>query len=229
MLQVLLSGLFLALHFGFWITSLSHTSIASAVLFANLQIVFVVVLSAVFLREKIQRGAAIGVALALLGSVIIGGGDLMGGRLVGDLMALAGGLFFAIHLLIGRHVRSEVDLWPYTTVVSLAAAGALALAVAGSSQEFGGYPAADYGLFVLMALLPGLGGHGVINWALKYLKAPVVAVAVLGESVGASILGYLIFHEALAWFQVAGGLVVLAGLWLAVSREAASFSGTATQ
>ena len=78
----------------------------------------------------------------------------------------------------------------------------------------------DYICFLLMAVLPGIGGHGILNWALKYIKAPVVAISVLGESVGASILGYLILHESLAWFQLLGGAMVLSGIYWAVRSEA---------
>jgi drug/metabolite transporter (DMT)-like permease len=62
------------------------------------------------------------------------------------------------------------------------------------------------------------------NWALKYVKAPVVSVSVLGESVGARILGYFIFNEALSGNQLCGGALILIGIYLAVSNEARSAS-----
>lgn len=220
--KVGLAGLFLALHFGFWITSLSYTSIASSVLFTNLQVIFVIMFSALFLNERVKPGAGLGVVIALAGSVVIGGGDLFSGRLWGDLLALASGLFFAIHLLIGRRIRDEVDIWPYTVVVSGMAAVFLAVAVTSSGRPFLGYPALDYILFLLMALIPGIGGHGILNWALKYVKAPLVAISILGESVGAATLGYLLLHESLAWFQVLGGALVLFGIYWAIRRESTS-------
>lgn len=61
-----------------------------------------------------------------------------------------------------------------------------------------------------------------MNWALKFVKAPVVAVSILGESVGASILGYLVFQEQLLWFQLLGGGLIMVGIYLAVSQEAKS-------
>lgn len=217
-----LAGLFLAAHFGFWITSLSYTSVASSVLFTNLQVIFVIIFSALFLNERIERRAMIGVAVALAGSAVIGGGDLFNGRLGGDLLALVSGFLFAGYLMIGRSIRAEVAIWPYTVVISGIAAAVLALAVAVSGQSFSGYPGLDYLWFLLMALLPGIGGHGILNWALKYVKAPVVAISILGESVGASVLGYILLHESLAWFQLLGGAMVLFGIYWAVSREATS-------
>ena len=62
-------------------------------------------------------------------------------------------------------------------------------------------------------------GHASLNWALKYVKAPIVSVSVLGESVGASLLAFLIFREALAWYQMVGGLFILMGIYVAATRE----------
>jgi len=220
--RVALSGLFLALHFGFWITSLSYTSVASSVLFTNLQVVFVIILSALLLKEKIRPGAALGVAVALIGSAVIGGGDISRGRLGGDLLALASGLFFAAYLLVGRRVRDEVEIWPYTTVVSGVSALLLALAAVKSGHPLLGYAPREYALFFFMALVPGIGGHAMLNWALKYVKAPLISVSILGESVGASLLAYLLLNESLAWFQLLGGALVILGISWAVSRETTS-------
>jgi drug/metabolite transporter (DMT)-like permease len=217
-----LAGLFLAAHFGFWITSLSYTSVASAVLFTNLQVIFVIIFSRLFLNERINPRAMIGVAVALAGSAVIGGGDLFNGRLWGDVLALISGFLFAVYLMIGRSIRSEVAIWPYTVVISGIAGVFLAVAVALTGQPFAGYPKLDYLWFLLMALLPGIGGHGILNWAIKYVKAPMVAISILGESVGASILGYILLHENLAWFQLLGGAMVLFGIYWAVSHEATS-------
>ncbi len=217
-----IAGLFLALHFAFWITSLSYTTVASSVLFTNLQVIFVIIFSALFRKERVTSRALAGVVLALAGSVVIGGGDLLGGRLMGDILALISGVMFAVYLMIGRSLRERVEIWPYTVVISGMAGVFLAMAVVAGGLPFGGYPPTDYIWLLLMALLPGIGGHGILNWALKYIKAPVVAISVLGESVGASILGYLILHESLAWFQLLGGAMVLSGIYWAVRSEATS-------
>lgn len=212
------AGLFLALHFSFWFTSLSCTSIASSVLFTNLQVVFVWLFSVLLLHETIHRGAALGILLALTGSFLIAGGDWQhGGHLAGDLISLASGFFVAFYFLIGRKARAVIEIWPYTVVVSFSAAFFLGLAVIVSGTPFVGISAADYGLFLLMAIIPGIGGHGMFNLALKYVKAPIVSVAVLGESIGASLLGYLIFQESLSLYQSVGGALILAGLCLALT------------
>ena len=216
---ILASGVFLALHLGLWITSLSHTSISSSVLFTNLQVIFVLLLSAWLLKERVNRWVQGGIGLALLGSLLIMQGDLQSGRLLGDMLALLSGLFIALYFLIGRDVRSRVDVWTYTSIAAAAAAVVLLVACQCLGLNLTGYPRLDWLLFLLQAAVPGIIGHATLNWALKYVKAPVVSVSVLGESVGASILAYLIFGEALAWYQLAGGFLILSGIYIAATRE----------
>lgn len=216
-----ISGFFLALHFGFWITSLSYTSISSSVLFTNLQVLFVLVFSFLFLQERLRSIAVAGVIAALAGSMVIAGGDFRSGRLLGDMLALASGLFIAIYYLIGRRLRSRVPAWTYTSLVSMAAAVVLLAACLGSGLELAGYSRQDWILFISLAAVPGIAGHGAMNWSLKHLKAPLVSVSILGESVGASILAYFIFGESLAWYQGVGGIMILAGIYVAASREVA--------
>lgn len=219
LLYIMGSGVFLALHLGFWITSLSYTSVSSSVLFTNLQVIFVLIFSALFLHEKVNRRVTGGILTALAGSVLIVNGDLQSGKLLGDMLALLSGFFVAIYFLIGRNVRPRVDVWTYTALAAGAAAVVLLPACKIFGLKFGGYPGLDWLWFLLQALGPGIGGHAILNWALKYMKAPVVSVSVLGESVGASILAFFIFHEYLLWYQIIGGIFILTGIYIAAVNE----------
>ena len=219
---ILGSGLFLALHLGFWITSLGYTSISSSVLFTNLQVIFVLVLSAMLLKEKVNRWVSGGILTALLGSILIVQGDLQTGRLLGDMLALLSGLFVACYFLIGRKVRVRVDVWTYTALAAGTAAVVLLIACLAAGYSLTGYSRLDWLLFLLQAAGPGIIGHASLNWALKYVKAPIVSVSVLGESVGASLLAFLIFKEALAWYQLVGGLFILSGIYIAATHEKAT-------
>lgn len=213
------AGIFLALHFSFWITSLCYTSISSSVLFTNLQVIFVLVFSILFLHEKINGWIIGGILTALAGCSLIAQGDLANGKILGDALALASGLFVAIYFIIGRQVRTRVGVWTYTSLVSMAAAVVLLPASAAMGLNLTNYPGQDWLLFFLLALGPGIAGHGILNWALKYVKAPIVAVSILGESVGASIMAWILFKELLLWYQIIGGLLILCGIYLAAAHE----------
>jgi len=216
---IVLSGVFLALHLGFWISSLSYTSISSSVLFTNLQVIFVLILSAWLLKERVNGWVYGGIFTALLGSILIVQGDIASGRFLGDMLALLSGLFVAIYFLIGRKVRVRVDVWVYTSVVSAVAAVVLLVGIKGAGLSLTGYPKLDWLLFLIQAAGPGIIGHATINWALKYVKAPIVSVSILGESVGATLLAFIIFQEALAWYQLLGGLFILSGIYIAATHE----------
>jgi drug/metabolite transporter (DMT)-like permease len=219
---ILVSGVFLALHLGFWITSLSYTSISSSVLFTNLQVIFVLVLSALLLKERVNCWVSAGILTALLGSILIVQGDLQSGRLLGDMLALLSGLFVACYFLIGRKVRARVDVWTYTALAAGSAAVAILAGCLVAGHGLTGYSWLDWFLFLLQAAGPGIIGHASLNWALKFVKAPIVSVSILGESVGATLLAFLIFQEALAWYQLAGGFFILVGIYVAAAREKAS-------
>jgi len=157
--------------------------------------------------------------LAITGSALIAGGDLASGHFFGDMLALASGLFVAIYFIVGRQVRSRVDVWPYTSAVSAVAMLILLPVAVLFDLPITGYEMREWLLFFLLALGPGIAGHGILNWALKYVKAPVVSVSILGESVGASILAYIFFRELLLWYQIIGGIFILLGIYAAVTNE----------
>lgn len=213
------AGFFLALHFGFWITSLDYTSISSSVLFTNLQVIFVLLFSIFILKEALHFSVILSIIVAVCGSVLIAYGDLQHGKFIGDMLALASGLFIAVYFIIGRGVRTRVDALTYTSITSFVASIVLFIGCVAFGLEFTGYRNIDWLLFFLLALVSGVGGHAILNWALKYVKAPLVAVSILGESVGASILAYLIFREYLIWYQMIGGLFILVGIYMAVVFE----------
>jgi len=210
------SGIFLALHFAVWITSLAYTSVASSTVLVTMQPLFVVAGSHLFLQERISRRAFLGAGLALAGSVLIGISDFRIGGLAlwGDILAFSGAAFVAGYVLIGRSLRNRLSVTTYTFLVYGVASLCLLVFNLAGSQRFYPYPATDWVWFLALAVVPTLLGHNVFNWALRYVKAAVVSVSVLGEPVGASVLAYLIFHEVPTVLQLAGGGVILAGLYI---------------
>jgi len=85
-------------------------------------------------------------------------------------------------------------------------------------KSFGGYSSSTYLFMFLIALIPQLIGHTTFNWALKYLPASMVAIATLGEPIGSSILAYFILHEGLTLWKMIGGVLILAGIVIALRR-----------
>lgn len=217
----LLSGLFLALHFLFWISSLKYTSVASSVVLVSTNPIFVGLGTRFILRERLGRLLIWGIAASVVGGLLIGYNDLQFGReeFLGDLLALAGALWASAYFLVGRHVRQRVGLLNYIFVVYGLAAAVLLIVVLATCQPLFGYPQQAYLFLFLLALGPQILGHSSLNWVLKYTSAATVAVATLGEPVGSTVLAYLILGEGLTPLKVLGGLLILAGIYLASRVE----------
>jgi drug/metabolite transporter (DMT)-like permease len=213
-LLMLLSGCCLALHFATWIASLSYTSISSSAVLVSTVPIFGLALSAIFLGEKAGISTAVAILIALAGAAVIGTGDYdpTGGRLVGDLLALAGAFFAAAYLLIGRRLRSQRSLVTYLAwVYGSSACFLLVMALLGGAS-LGPYPAVSYLWLFLMALGPSVIGHSLLNYAVRHVRAYVVNTTGLVEPVLATLYAFLIFGERPGWHLVAGGALVAAGL-----------------
>ncbi len=228
----LLSGGFLAIHFATWISSLSYTTIASSVVLVSTVPLWVAFLSPFTIKEPMTRPVFLGMVLALLGGVIVGMSDTCSwevGRLVcpllsefvqgkaflGDLLALVGAITAAGYLLIGRGLRARVSLISYVFVVYGMAAICLVVVMLLAGGKPFGYPPVTYIWFFLLALVPQLIGHSTYNWALGYLSAAYVSIALLGEPIGSTILAYFLLHETPTVFKLAGALLILAGIYTA--------------
>ncbi len=215
------SGLFLSLHFMFWIGSLKYTSVASSVVLVTTYPIFVGIGSRFFLKERMELYLVFGIILSVLGSGLISYGDMAISReaLMGDGLALLGAIAVSGYFLVGRKMRKSHDLLSYIFPVYSAAGFLLVIFSLLSQKNFFGYSWTTYLLFLLLALIPQLIGHTTINWALKYLPASMVGVTYLGEPVGSSILAYFILNEELTSWKVFGGILILAGILIALKKK----------
>jgi drug/metabolite transporter (DMT)-like permease len=219
LLLALAAGGLLAVHFAGWISSLEHTSVASSVVLVTATPLMVAVASRVLFKEPLARRVLAGIGLGLAGSLAIAWGDLgRGGReeLLGDGLALLGAVAMTGYLLIGRRLRATVPVLPYLTVVYATAAALLLAAAGASGAALAGYNGKTYTFLVLIALAPQVVGHSLLNWALARVTATVVSVSVMAEPVASTLLAYLILHETPPVTSLAGGAVILAGIYLAL-------------
>jgi drug/metabolite transporter (DMT)-like permease len=216
LLLLLLAGLFLALHFILWISSLSLTGVTSSVVFVTTSPLFVALFTILVLRERVSRIFWCGLGLAILGGVTIGGNDVIGGgaRWKGDLLALGGAVAIAGYFLVGSRLRRRLSLIGYVFPVYTCAAIILFIAALASGVSLAGYGWKSYLYCFLMAFVCQILGHSLFNWALKHLAATVVTIAVLGEPVGASILAVVLLHETPGLTEILGGACILFGIFL---------------
>ena len=218
----ILSGIFLALHFAFWISSLDYTSVMSSVVFVSTNPLFVGIASVLVLRESLRRGTLAGIVVAAIGGAIIGITDLGSAgaeSIQGDLLALAGAVTVSGYLLIGRRLRKQMSLIAYIGLVySTAAIVLLALAFVMRASLFG-YSWQAYLLVALLAAGPQLIGHSSYNWALKYLSATFITVTLLAEPIGATVLAIPLLGQKPEPIKWLGGALILVGIYLAAREE----------
>ena len=218
-----LAGVFLAVHFAAWIASLAYTSVAASTVLVTTNPIWIAAASWLLFRERPGAGLVMGIILALAGSVAIfaaGATRFSGGNpLLGDSLALIGSVMVSGYLLIGRRLRRRLSLLAYIWLVYSAAAVVLLAAVIVTSSPMLGFSAAAYLVLLALAIGPQLGGHTAFNWALRYLSPAFIAIAILGEPVGAAFLAFLIFGERVGPLELAGFVLLLVGIYGAARSE----------
>lgn len=227
-----LAGIFLAIHFAAWITSLEYTTVASSVVLVTTTPLWVALLAPFTVKEPLTKPVLVGMALALAGGLVVGASDVCdwnAGRLVcpsgsaflqqgaflGDLLALLGAWAAAGYLLIGRRLRGGISLIGYIFIVYGMAAVALVGVTVLAGEKFFGYPPQAYLWFFLLALFPQLIGHSSFNWALGYLSAAYVSISLLGEPIGSTILAYFLLDETPTLMKIFGAILILTGIYIA--------------
>ena len=216
------SGIFLALHFAFWISSLDYTSVMSSVVFVSANPLFVGLASLIVFRERLGRATVIGVMVAVIGGVLIGYADLgrSGGQsFKGDMLALLGAVAVSGYLLIGRGLRKRMTLTLYVGITYTTAAVVLLAVVLLTATRFSGYPPAAWLWIAALAAGPQLLGHSAYNWALKWVSATLVTVTLLAEPVGATLFAVLVLAQVPSPLRIAGGALILSGIALAARAE----------
>ena len=216
---LVVSAVALAAHFAFWVESVQRTSILASVVLVTMQPLFVAIGAWLFLRERPTRAVATGIALGVVGAALLVGPGAVdagtrAGAFGGNVFALAGGVMSSVYPVIGRGARRRLSTATYGAVVYGIAAVLLVGLALGTGTPLGGQPGTAYVFIVLLALVPQLIGHNALNWALGSLPAAVVAVAILGEPVGAALIAALLLDERPTLLEGVGGAVVLAGVYV---------------
>ncbi len=212
---VLLAGLFLAGHFALWIESLKHTTVVSSVVLVAMNPLFVTLAAPFLLKEPLNWQTGGAVLLGFSGVLLIAGPTLKSTPLTtGNILALGGALCAAGYVIIGRKLRPRLSLINYVYPVYTTTAIILLLTTILNRIPITGYQPKVYLLIFLLALGPQVLGHTTFNWALKFLPAPVVAMSILGEPVGTTVLSWLLLHQPPTRAEIAGGLLIAAGIYL---------------
>jgi drug/metabolite transporter (DMT)-like permease len=218
---VALSGVLLAIHFGSWIASLSFTSTAASVALVCTNPIFAALFGQL-LGDRVTPRELLGMAIAAAGCAVLAQGDWQAGgdALVGDALALLGAASSAAYLVVGRRLRTAVPLLPYLGAVNAIAAIALATCALALGAPLTALPAQSYAACAGAAVVWSFIGHSLLNAAVRVTPAHVVALVMLGEPIGSSLITWAAFGEQPPLHAVVGGAVVLGGIAIGFARRA---------
>ena len=170
-------------------------------------------------RDRPERRLWIGLAVAATGLALIGGTDLMRGmdNLAGDGAALLGMAAIAGYFLVCRSLGDDFDLLAFSGLAC--AVGAATLLITASLVGIPIAAASGEAMLwiTLSALLPQLVGHNLLTWALRHATPSQVAMAVVGEPVGATFIGWLWLGERVGVIEALGCGLTLAAVAVVVT------------
>ncbi len=210
------AGLLLALHFATWIASLEYTSIARSVLLVSTAPIWVAMIQFAIGRGAPRATTLAALLLATTGAAIVATGSGSGRvAIAGDLLAVAGAIAMAGYLLLSREAQLALPFRPYLGIAFGSAAAFLWIAVLATGTVATGFDRNTWWALAGMAVVSQLIGHSGYNWSLRQLSPFFIAIALVGEPVLASILGWWLLGEELDWRTGAGGVLILAGITLA--------------
>jgi len=226
-----LAGIAFAGDLFFWHLAILKTTVANATFLATLAPLVVVLITWLVLRRQVARSILVGLALCVAGGAALIGHDLTldPARLNGDLFGLATALFFGLYFLAVEKARVAAGAARVTFEATLVTAGILF--VVAMSLEPTLLPASRNGALALIAMawLSHAGGQGLLSVALGRLPAVFSSLVIFLEAIAAAIFGWIILGEALTSLQGMGGVLILAGIWLARPADETTMAGGTAQ
>ena len=210
-----LSGLFLAVHFVTWFESLQHTSVASSTTIVCTEVIWVALGFCLFLKGRLVKGAAIDIAVTLVGSLFIAlASSSDGTQLYGVLLALFSAVVVAMYTLLGRVVRAGgTSTTVYTYIVYSACAAILTVTCLVQGYNLFAYGPSAIIVGLLLSVFSTILGHSIFSWCLKYFSPAFVSASKLCEPVVAAIFAGFLFGELPTVLQLVGCVLVLGGVF----------------
>lgn len=217
------AGCMLAVHFAAWTTSLKLTSVASATALVCLQVGWVVVLARGSGVRVVNR-VWMGLGLAFAGVLVVSGVDFSVSRtaLGGDGLALLGGAFGAVYVVVGGRVRARASTTTYTLICYSASALVLLAACLAGGVQIGGFDPRSWLLIGAVTVAAQLFGHSIFNYLLATLSATVVSMTLLLEVPGAALLAAVFLGQAPPVAVYAGLVLICCGLAVVVGARSGS-------
>lgn len=212
----IIGGVFTALDFTLWNTSVQYTTAANATLLGNTSPLWVALIALFLFREKLRGSFWIGLALALTGAMLVVGSNFLQNPTLGfgDLLASTAAIFYALYQLTTQRGRKYIDPFRYTWLVGVSATAGMFIINIVLGNSFTGFSTQTWLVFLATAVISQMIGYLSISYALGHLPASVVAPTLIGQPILTAILAIPLLGEIPAPVQWLGGAVALAGIYI---------------
>lgn len=214
-------GFFFAGDLFFWHLAIVNTSVANATLLATMSPIVVALGAGLVLKEKVTAPVLLGVVGGVAGAMLIVGrsAGFQPDHLAGDLAGVITAFFFGSYVLAMSRARrrlTSATAMFYPAVVTSALLLVAAIVLDGRLLPLSWHGAT---MLVALALVSQVGGQGLAAFAFGYLPAVFSSLVIFVEAIAAALLGYLFFAEPVSLWQIAGGALILAGIYAARPRR----------
>ena len=216
------AGFFFAGDLAVWHWSIVLTSVANAVLLANLAPIFVTLAAWMWWRKKPAAMFLAGLAAALIGVMLMIGGDIpnsSGRALLGDALGVVTAMFYAAYQLTVTRLRGNVSTARIMAVSSVVTTVFLLPLAWLSGEIFFPATAAGWATVFGLALTSQVAGQSLIAYAMAHLPATLSSVALLLQPVMAGLFAWILLGETLGTVAFAGAVLVLIGIRIATQSE----------
>jgi drug/metabolite transporter (DMT)-like permease len=212
----LIGGIFSSFDFAFWSLAVGMTTVANATLLGNASPLWVALFALLVFREKLGKLFWAGLGLILIGAVVMMGNDFLFHPTVGlgDILALTSSIFYAGVFLSAQRGRENLDPLTYTWAAVCSTAVCLLVIVLLLGYPLTGFPPQTWLIFLASAIFSQILGFLSTSYALGHLPASIVSPTMIGQPVLTAILAIPFLGEVPASWQLAGGILILAGIFL---------------
>ncbi|MEJ5978132.1 DMT family transporter [Novosphingobium sp. PS1R-30] len=212
------AGLFFAADLAAWHIGIHGTRLGNASLFGNSGSLILMVWGVIALRRAPHRGEWLALGAASAGAAILFGRSLeiSTATLVGDLLCLLAGFFYAFYILLLQSERAHLGAWALLFWSSLAGAPFLLAAALWTGETV-----LPHNWWPLLALALGsqIIGQGLLVYALRHFPPLIIGLTLLTQPSVSIVAGWFAFDETLGFWDLAGMILVAAALVLARAGE----------
>ncbi len=216
----ILAGLAFAGDLFFWHLAIVHTSVANATFFATCAPIWVVLFGWLILRERVKANVLVGLALCLAGgaALLAQSFQLKPAGAIGDLFGVATGVFFGLYFLAVQAARRETSAARLTFEATVVTAAILFVVALVAERSMLPHTLRGLAALLAMAWISHTGGQGLLSIALGRLPAAFSSLVIFLEAIAAAGFGFVVLGEPVSAVQAFGGLMILAGIFVARPR-----------